>query len=77
MGDVGTQQTLGHMGLNKLHACMGLLGSESRKKESKMVVAKRQRKGKACENGIKENPWTGVRISGKTNTPPSWPARFA
>ena len=27
MGDVGTQQTLGRMGLNKLHACMGLLGS--------------------------------------------------
>ena len=30
-----------------------------------MVVSKRQRKGKACKNGSKENPWTGVRTSGK------------
>ena len=41
------------------------------KKESKMAVAKRQRKGKACENGTKENPGTKVRPSGETNTPPS------
>ena len=36
-----------------------------------MVVAKRQIKGKACENGIKENPQIGVRTSGEINTPPS------
>ena len=42
-----------------------------------MVVAKRQRKGKARENGTKENPRTGVRISGETNTPASWLAQFA
>ena len=42
-----------------------------------MVVAKRQRKGKTHENETKENPWTGVRTSGETNTPPSWPAQFA
>ena len=34
-----------------------------------MAVAKRQRKGKALENGTKENPGTGVRTSGETNTP--------
>ena len=39
-----------------------------------MAVAKRQRKGKARKKGTKENPGTGVRTSGKTNTPPSWPA---
>ena len=37
-----------------------------------MAVAKRQREGKALENGTKENPGTGVRTSGETNTPPSW-----
>ena len=42
-----------------------------------MAVAKRQRKGKACENGAKENPQIGVRTSGETNTPPSWLAQFA
>ena len=31
---------------------------------------KRQRKGKAHENGTKENSWTGVRTSGETNSPP-------
>ena len=31
-----------------------------------MVVAKRQRKEKACENGTKENPRTGVKTSGET-----------
>ena len=33
-----------------------------------MVVAKRQRNGKAHKNGTKENPWTRVRNSGETNT---------
>jgi len=33
-----------------------------------MVMAKRQRKGKACENGTKENLWNGVITSGKINT---------
>ena len=42
-----------------------------------MAVAKRQRKGKAHENGTKENPWTGVRTSGETNMAPSWLAQFA
>ena len=42
-----------------------------------MVVSKRQRKRKACKNGTKEKPRTGVRTSGETNTPPSWPAQFA
>ena len=42
-----------------------------------MAVAKRQSKGKACENGTKENLRTGVRTSGKTNTPPSWLDQFA
>ena len=34
-----------------------------------MAMAKRQRKEKACENGTKENPWTGVRTLGGTNMP--------
>ena len=42
-----------------------------------MVVAKRQRKGKAHENRTKENLQTRVRTSGKTNTPHSWLAQFA
>ena len=42
-----------------------------------MVVAKRQRKRKALEHGTKENPWTGVRTSGETNTPFSWLAQSA
>ena len=42
-----------------------------------MVVAKRQKKGKACKNGTKENSWMGVRTSGETNMPISWPAQFA
>ena len=42
-----------------------------------MVVAKRQRNGKAHKNGTKENPWTRVRTSGETNTAPSWLAQFA
>ena len=42
-----------------------------------MVVAKRQRLRKACENGTKDYRWTGVRTSGETNMPPSWLARFA
>jgi len=42
-----------------------------------MVMAKRQRKRKTCENGTKEDMWTGVRTSGETNTPLSWLAQFA
>ena len=42
-----------------------------------MVVAKRQRKEKAQENGTKGNPWTGVRTTSETNTPPPWLAQFA
>ena len=36
-----------------------------------MAVAKRQRKGKACEDETKENPRTEVRTSGETNSPPA------
>ena len=42
-----------------------------------MAVVKRQRKGKALENGTKETPGTGVRTSGETNTPASWLGQFA
>ena len=35
-----------------------------------MAVAKRQRRGKACKNRTKEGLRTGVRNSGKTNSPP-------
>ena len=42
-----------------------------------MALAKRQRKGKAHENGTEENPWIRVRTSGETNTSPSWLAQFA
>ena len=42
-----------------------------------MVVAKGQRKGKARENGTKENPRAGVRTSGETDTPASWLTQFA
>ena len=42
-----------------------------------MAVVKRQRKGKACKSGTKENPQTSVRTSGETNMPPSWLAQFA
>ena len=38
-----------------------------------MAVAKRQRKGKAHENGTKENPKMGMRTSGETNSPPGYP----
>ena len=41
------------------------------------MVAKRQRKVKAWENGTKENLRTRVRPSGDTNTRPSWLAQFA
>ena len=37
-----------------------------------MAVAKKTRKGKARENRTKEGSRTGVRTSGKTNTP-GWP----
>ena len=67
-----------HSGLESSMDCIfSLLGSQNGKKESKMVVAKRQRKGKAQENGTKENPQTEVRTSGEANTPPSWLAQFA
>ena len=36
-------------------------------------MAKRQKKGKACEIGTKENPRTGVRTPGETNSPPGQP----
>ena len=53
-----------HSGLESSMDCIfSLLGSQNGKKESKMVVAKRQRKGKAYKNGTKENLWTGVRAS--------------
>ena len=35
------------------------------------------KKGKTHENGIKEDPWTGVITSCETKTSPSWPAQFA
>ena len=38
-----------------------------------MVVAKRQRREKACENKTKEGPRTRVRPSGKANSPPGQP----
>ena len=49
---------------------LDVLVSYNRKKESKMVVAKRQKNGKTSENRPKEGLRTGVRISGKTNSPP-------
>ena len=42
-----------------------------------MVVAKRQRKRNACENGTKEDTQSGVRTSGEINTPLSWLVQFA
>ena len=45
----------------------GILGSQNRKKESKIVVAKRQRKKKPTKIG-KECPRTGVRTSRETNS---------
>ena len=45
----------------------GMLGSQNRKKESKMAVAKRQRKKKARENGTKENSRTRVSTTGETD----------
>ena len=42
-----------------------------------MAVAKRQREGKACENGTKENRHIRVRTSGETNATPSWLAQFS
>ena len=47
----------------------GMSGSKNRKKESRMVVAKR--KGKAHENRTKEGLRTRVRTSGKTKSPSS------
>ena len=39
-----------------------------------MVVAKRQRRENAPQNGTKVNLRTRVRISGETNSPPGWPS---
>ena len=39
-----------------------------------MVVAKRQRKENAPQNGTKVNLRTRVRVSGETNSPPGWPS---
>ena len=39
-------------------------------------MAKRQRKEKAWENRTKEDPRTGVRTAGETNTPLSWLANL-
>ena len=53
---------------------LGLLGSQNRKKESKIVVAKRQRKEKASKNRTREGPRTRVRTSGGTKSPPGQPS---
>ena len=37
-------------------------------------MAKRQRKEKARKNGTEENPRTGVRASGETNSSPGQPS---
>ena len=37
-----------------------------------MVVAKRQRREKPTKNRTKERSRTGVRTSGKTNSPPGY-----
>ena len=50
-----------------------VLGSQNRKKESKIAVAKTQRKEKAFENRTKEDLRTRVRTSGETNSPPGQP----
>ena len=47
-----------------------MLGSQNWKKESEIVVAKRQRKEKAHENRTKEGTRTRVGISGETNSLP-------
>ena len=47
---------------------LGLLGSQNRKKESKILVAKRQRKEKACKNRKIECPRIGVRTTGEKNS---------
>ena len=50
-----------------------MLGIQNRKNESKMAMAKRQRKEKVHENRTKENPRTQVRTSGETNSSPGQP----
>ena len=47
-----------------------LLGSYNRKKESKIAVAKRQRKESAREKRTKEGLRTEVRTSGEASSPP-------
>ena len=49
-------------------------GVPSRKKESKIVVAKRQRKEKAHKNRKKECARTRVRTTGETNSSSGWPS---
>ena len=44
------------------------------KKESRMAVKNKTKKGKAHENKTKEGPRTGVRTSGETNSPPGQPS---
>ena len=47
-----------------------MLGSQNWKNESKIVVAKRQRKEKAHNNRTNEGLRSGVRTSGETSSPP-------
>ena len=68
-----TTNTLTHLfpkelGLPSLEGEM--LGSQNWKKESDIVVAKRQRKEKAHENRTKEGTRTRVGISGETSSLP-------
>ena len=44
----------------------GMLGNFNRKRESRMMVAKRQGREKPAKNRTKE--WTGVRTSDETNS---------
>ena len=48
-------------------------GSQNRKKESKIALAKRQRKEKACKHRTKEGVRTRVRTSGEAKSPPGQP----
>ena len=48
--------------------------SQNRKKESKIALAKRQRKEKACEHRTKERVRTRVRTSGEAKSPPGQPS---
>ena len=50
-----------------------MLGSQNRKKESRMVVAKRQRRENPTKIEKKEGQRTRGRTLGETNSPPSQP----